>query len=261
MNRRGFLRRGVSGSFLVGAAAGAAAGVAGTVALAPRFLRPAPLPGKLSYAQQGEDLALWQIARNMLGIQQPTYMDIGAHHPVINNNTFYFYERGSRGVLVEPNPALHELLAGLRPRDALLRAGIGVTAQAEADFYIIGGSEDGQLNTFSHEQATALVTRSNGHYRIDKVIKIPLLDINAVMREHWNGAPHVLSMDTEGFDLPILRSIDFARFRPSVVCVETVEIGGRRVLPEIMQFMAQQRYDVRGGSFVNTIFLDRRHTA
>jgi hypothetical protein len=164
-------------------------------------------------------------------------------------------------MLVEPNPALHGLLTAVRPRDTLLGAGIGVTAQAEADFYIIGGSEDGQLNTFSQEQATALVTRSNGHYRIEKVIKVPLLDINEVMRKHWNGAPNLLSLDTEGFDLPILRSVDFERFRPDVICVETVEIGGRRVLPEIGQLLAQKGYEARGGSFVNTIFLDRRHTA
>ena len=259
MERRKFLAKGVSGTFLLGAAAGAAAGVAGTVAVAPKFLRPQPLPGKLSYAQQGEDLALWEILHLVLRIEHPTYMDVGAHHPVFNNNTYYFYERGSRGVLVEPNPGLHGVLEQVRPHDVLVRAGIGVTAQAEADFYIIGGSEDGQLNTFSREQAEALVTRSRGHYSIAKVMKIPLLNINDLMRRHWNGPPNLLSIDTEGFDLQILRSIDFKRMRPDVICVETLEIGGRRVLTEIMQLMAKNGYEARGGSFVNTIFVDRRH--
>jgi FkbM family methyltransferase len=252
-------RRFLSSSFLIGAVGGAAAGVAGTIALAPKLLRPQALPGKLSYAQQGEDIALWQIFSWALGIERPTYMDVGAHHPVFNNNTFYFYERGSRGVLVEPNPALHGVLEQLRPRDVLVRAGIGFTAQAEADFYIIGGSEDAQLNTFSPEQAQALVTRSNGRYRIERVIKIPLLSINELMRKHWNGPPNLLSLDTEGLDLAILRSLDFERLRPDVVCVETVEAGGLRVTAEIMQLMAQKGYDARGGSFVNTIFVDRRH--
>ena len=257
MERRKFL----SSSFLIGAAGGAAAGVAGTVALAPKFLQPQPLPGKLSYAQQGEDIVLWQILRGALGIERPTYMDIGAHHPVFNNNTFYFYERGARGVLVEPNPVLHEVLEQIRPGDALVRAGIGVTAQTEADFYVIGGSEDGQLNTFSREQAETLVTRSSGRYRIAQVLKVPLLNINDLMRKHWNGPPNLLSIDTEGFDLPILRSLDFKRLRPDVICAETLEIGGRRVLPDILQLLVQNGYEVRGGSFVNTIFIDRRHIA
>lgn len=257
MERRKFL----GSSFLIGALGGAAAGVAGSLALAPKFLRPEPLPGKFTYAQQGEDVALWQILRNVLGIEHPTYMDIGAHHPVFNNNTYLLYGRGARGVLVEPNPALHRVLEQLRPRDVLVRAGIGVTAQAEADFYIIGGSPDGQLNTFSREQADTLVARSNGHYRIERVLKIPLLGINELMRKHWNGPPNLLSLDTEGFDLPILRSLDFERLRPDVVCVETLEIGGRRLLGEIPQLMAQKGYEARGGSFVNTIFVDRRHLA
>lgn len=257
MERRKFL----STSFLMGAAGGAAAGAAGTIALAPKLLQHPPLPGKLSYAQQGEDIVLSQILRGVLGIERPTYMDIGAHHPVLSNNTFYLYERGARGVLVEPNPALHELLAQIRPGDALVRAGIGVTAQTEADFYVIGGSEDGQLNTFSREQADVLVKRSNGRYTIAQVLKVPLLNINDLMRKHWNGPPNLLSIDTEGFDLPILRSLDFKRMRPDVICAETVEIGARRVLPDILQLLAQQGYEVRGGSFVNTIFIDRRHVA
>src|SRR5262249_59285673 len=97
-------------------------------------------------------------------------------------------------------------------------------------------------------------------YSIERVIKIPLLNINDVMRQHWNGAPNVLSVDAEGYDLPILRSLDFKRFRPDVIVAETQEILARRLELEILQFMAKQGYDVRGGSFVNTIFVDRRHT-
>src|SRR6185503_3908052 len=234
MERRKFLGKGINTSFLLGLAGGAAAGVAGTVAIAPKFMQPQFLPGKLSYAQQGEDIVLWQIL---------------------------FYGLGSTGVLVEPNPGLHEVLKQVRPRDVLVGAGIGVTAQAEADFYIIGGSEDGQLNTFSREQAETLVARSRGQYSIAKVLKVPLLNINDLMRKHWNGPPNLLSIDTEGFDLQILRSIDFKRMRPDVICVETLEIGGRRVLTEIMQLMAKNGYEARGGSFVNTIFVDRRHLA
>lgn len=259
MDRRKFLGSGVSSTFALGAAAGVAGGAAATIAVAPKLLRPAPLPGKLSYAEAGEDIVLWQIAVGALRIEHPTYMDIGAHHPVVNNNTFFFYERGARGVLVEPNPALHGVLAAVRPGDKLLRAGIGAGEPSTGDYYIIGGSEDGQLNTFSREQVEQLVTRSRGHYRVERVIKVPLLNINDVMREHWNAAPNVLSVDTEGFDLPILRSIDFKRFRPDVIVAETGELGGQRLEVEILEFLVQQGYQVRGGSFVNTIFVDRRH--
>jgi hypothetical protein len=60
--------------------------------------------------------------------------------------------------------------------------------------------------------------------------------------------------DTEGFDLPILRSIDWKRYRPAVVCVEAT--GGAR--QPILELMAALDYDVRGSTFGNTIFVDHR---
>ena len=259
MERRKFLGKGVSGTFLIGAAAGVPAGVAGTLAVASNLLRDC-LPVNSSYAQQGEDIALHHILRTVLNAKVPTYLDVGAHHPITGNNTYFLYERGARGVLVEPNPAFHGLLEKERPRDALVRAGIGVTAQTEADYYVIGPG-DGQLNTFSREQAEKLVATSKGDLRIERVMKLPLLSINELMLKHWNGPPNLLSLDTEGFDLPILRSLDFDRLRPDVICAETLEIGGHRLLTDIPQFMAQKGYEARGGSFINTIFIDRRHVA
>ena len=50
--------------------------------------------------------------------------------------------------------------------------------------------------------------------------------------------------------------MDFTRFRPAVICVETLIAGTRQHIPEIPAFMATKNYVVRGASFVNTIFVD-----
>jgi hypothetical protein len=70
----------------------------------------------------------------------------------------------------------------------------------------------------------------------------------------------VLSIDTEGYELAILKSIDFSRLRPNVVCVDTLEFNSRRVRTAVLELMAAKGYDIRGATFVNTIFVDRRHT-
>jgi hypothetical protein len=80
--------------------------------------------------------------------------------------------------------------------------------------------------------------------------------VNRVIVEHLAGrAPDLLSIDTEGLDLAILRALDFARFRPRVVCAETSEVDGS-VDQELIDLMRAKGYDVRGGTFVNTIFVD-----
>jgi len=54
-----------------------------------------------------------------------------------------------------------------------------------------------------------------------------------------------------------LRTLDFARFKPHVVCVETSVLSGA-VDREIAHLLEKKGYTVRGGSFPNTIFLDDR---
>jgi FkbM family methyltransferase len=211
--------------------------------------------GNESFSQCGEDLVV-AFALGYLGADSHmTYLDVGANDPVQLNNTYYFYLRGHRGVLVEPNRALCQLLREKRPDDKVLEAGIGVTAAREADYYIM--NFDG-LNTFSKEEADHQVASSKGNISISEVVKMPLLNINDVMVQHFHGPPTFLSIDTEGLDLAILRSIDYGRFRPKIICAETLVSSSRQTRREIPEFMATQGYVARGGSFVNTIFIDSK---
>lgn len=218
---------------------------------APRNLQRG---GNLSYAQCGEDLIIQFIFR-YLGLHQMTYLDIGAHDPTLINNTYLFYTLGYRGVLVEPNVALSGRLREVRPEDTTLVAGIGVTAAREADYYLMTESS---WNTFSKEEAEHQVEATKGRVSIKEVVKVPLLDINDVMDEHFKGAPEFVSIDAEGLHLALLKAIDYQRFRPRAICVETLVSGTNLTIPEIPAFMEQQGYVERGRSFVNTIFVDSR---
>jgi len=209
---------------------------------------------RVSYAEQGEDLVMQNLLA-MAGIAKPSYLDIGAYHPVFKNNTFLFYLAGGRGVLVEPNPRYATFSTSARPGDTVLEVGIGVTSQAEADYYVMDG--DGQLNTFSKKEADDLVAIDRR--RIEKVIKRRLMKIGDVIDAHFKGgAPDIVSIDVEGMDLAILGTLDFDRHRPKVLCVETAELTTGLVSREIVELMRSKGYTARGGSFPNTVFLDDR---
>lgn len=250
-------------SFLLGALGGVAVG--GAAGFLARGTFPAPAPTLVvpataeSYAQQGEDLIVAEILRKHLGIFLPTYVDIGAHDPVIGSNTYYFYVRGARGLLVEPNPFYADKLRKARPGDQVLEAGIGPgDKETLADYYIVHG--DGQLNTFSKAQADAIV-KQQGPQAIERVTQVRLVNVNAALAEHFSsGGPDFISIDTEGLDLDILRSLDFTRFRPKVVCAETCKMDGT-VDQEMLVLMAARGYDARGGTFINTVFVDRQALA
>ena len=250
--------------FLVGNLSGASLGLAATLA-SDRFGRkdaakaPAPTPGlpagvQASFAQQGEDLVVRQILNEVLKIEHPSYIDIGAWDPIVDSNTYLFYLTGGAGVLVEPNPQFAERLKTVRPRDTVLGIGIGVTDQTEADYYVMAIP---QTNTFSKEQADKLVAAAGKQF-LKEVIKLPLVNVNRVLAENFETAPNFFSIDIEGLDLEILKTLDFGRFRPQVFCVETIETVSRRFETEVVDFMRANDYAWRGGSFVNSIFIDRR---
>lgn len=211
--------------------------------------------GITSYSQYGEDLICSNIFQ-FLKIQNPTYIDIGANHPIMGNNTYYFYKNGSRGILIEPNPAMYKLLTTKRNGDKVLNCGIGVTTTREADFYMIDNGEIG-WDTFSKDDAENAEKVSNGKHKITKIIKIPLVNINEVFQKYLNGkAPDLCSIDVEGFEMPILKSINFHRFRPVVFCIETVMYDSFDSSDSIIRFMRSKNYTMRGRNIVNLVFVD-----
>jgi hypothetical protein len=60
---------------------------------------------------------------NILQIPKPTYIDIGTNHPYKCNNTFYFYNRGSKGVCIEPDQQFAPLIKKYRKRDVFFANG------------------------------------------------------------------------------------------------------------------------------------------
>ena len=56
--------------------------------------RYAPRGAKFTFAASGEDVLIAQAIKHF-NIQKPTYIDIGAHHPIFGNNTYLLYLQGS----------------------------------------------------------------------------------------------------------------------------------------------------------------------
>lgn len=211
-----------------------------------------------SYSQSGEDIIISDLF-NRLQIKEPRYLDIGANDPVALNNTYRIYLRGGSGVCVEPNPVLCKKIHTKRKRDICLNAGVAFSNDKEADFYIYPEEFNG-LNTFSREEAEFWSKEGNaeiGRHEVEKVVKMPLLDINQLMEDYFKPHPNLVSIDVEGFDFDILKRIDFNRFKPEVFCIETLGfIDNNREIKKtaIIQFFLDKGYFVYADTYINTIF-------
>src|SRR5262245_21135095 len=87
--------------------------------------------GMISYAQNGEDVLLERLFRD---VPVGTYIDVGANDPVDFSVTKHFYDRGWRGINIEPGPQAFARLCAQRPRDLNLNLGLA-EVEGAACFY------------------------------------------------------------------------------------------------------------------------------
>lgn len=208
---------------------------------------------QVSYAQCGEDLIVDFIFR-ALKKTKITYLDIGAHHPTYLSNTYLLYSKGNKGVCIEPDPILSEKIRRRRSRDTVLNIGIAANDDASAEFFIMTTPT---LSTFSRDEAKRY--ESYGQQKVEKVIQVPCLNVNTIMKKYFPCTVDFVSIDVEGKDLEILQSFDFFSYRPAVFCLETLsytEDKSEKKLMDIIDFMLSKNYFIYADTYINTIFVD-----
>jgi FkbM family methyltransferase len=208
---------------------------------------------RVSYSQCGEDM-ICDFLFSWLGVKHISYLDIGAHHPKWLSNTYYFYDRGYRGVLIEPDEDLCVGLRRERPGDTILNLAVAASGENEVNMYVMTSRT---LNTLDRTQADELV--AGGREKIEDIRSVRLSGINAILKDQFGTSkPNLVSLDIEGLDYEILSAWDFALFRPEVFCVETLtytEDNSERKLVEIIDLMNSKGYRVYADTYVNTIFV------
>lgn len=213
------------------------------------------LKSKVSYSQSGEDIIIDYLFTS-IGITTPSYIDIGANQPVKGNNTYLFYLKGSKGICIEPDISLIASLKKSRPKDVILNIGISTTKTELADFYYFKGQYNA-WNTFSKEDAMKKSTESGISF---EQTKVELDTINNIAEKHQFNKVNFLSIDVEGLDLAILKSIDYNVISPEVICVETILFSINNTIQknnDIVDFMLSKNYIVYADTNLNTIFFKK----
>lgn len=200
-------------------------------------------------SQCGEDL----IIESLIPFQKDgLYVDVGANHPIKYSNTFLFKMKGWKGINIEPNPRRMKLFNILRRKDINLNIGIG-SEKSEMDFYVF---DEHTLSTFDINSVNEF--KKIGH-KVKKVIKVNILPLKDIFEKHCiNKQIDILSIDTEGYDLEVLKSNDWNMFRPRFVIIETLEYrkdGEGNKLNDIFDpFMENIRYRKIADTYINTIY-------
>ena len=172
-------------------------------------------PLMLSYAQNLED---YHLSLAFAGEDTGFYIDIGAGHPIADNVSFWFYERGWQGIVVEPQPDLAALYGRLRPRDVVVCALLGA-ASGERDFYLVDRLHGLSTTVERHAQAA---TKFGVAYR---TVRMPVTTLARLCEQHNLHQIDFLKIDVEGAEAEVLLGGDWQRLRPRIIVAEAVTPG------------------------------------
>ena len=217
----------------------------------PRYLCEVP-----SFSQAGEDGILRFLFLDLhINLGNVSYLDIGARHPTNGSNTFLFYINGSRGVCVEADRTATHLIKEIRPRDQVLNVAISNSNEKYGYLYFMesGGS------TLDQDEANKRVNL--GQAKIEEVIEVLLMDINTVIEQNFDKYPDFLSIDIEGLDLSVLKTMNFEKYPIPVICAETCSYSTNHIRPKdhsIANFLISKGYETYADTYVNTIFVNKK---
>lgn len=168
--------------------------------------------GGFTYSQHGEDLMIVNLF-DLAGIQRPSFLDVGAHHPLVISNTALLYERGSRGINIEANPNLFPEFQRQRPEDINLQVAVGPAA-GRMPLYMVDPTSG--LNSLIKSE----VEKQSGK-SVNLAVEVDVVTLNSIVDKHWKGEfPDFLSIDVEGMDLEVLSGADFSKSKPKVIIAE-----------------------------------------
>ncbi len=170
---------------------------------------------KLSYAQNLEDYHLELMFADQVS---GTYVDVGGGHPVADNVSFWFYLKGWRGLIVEPQAALAEAYKHIRPRDRIFQ-GLAGTEEGNVAFHQVEGLHG--LSSL-HQDAAERAKQYGASYR---TIQMPMRRLDNLIADAGIGSIDFLKIDVEGAEDKVLAGLDLKAVRPKVIVVEAVNPG------------------------------------
>lgn len=201
-----------------------------------------------TYSQMGEDLEIDKLV-NYKG--KGFYIDVGANDSKRFSNTMRFYKRGWYGINIEPDTNKYKQLRKKRPRDINLNIGVS-TKPGKLKFFVFSPDT---LSTFSPLEARKKLSEG---YKVVKELFIDTQQLTQVIQKYCKNIDiDFITVDTEGYDMEVLKSLSWERFRPKLVCVETVnqeKHGNNDNLESIDTYLIKQGYEKSYDNGLNTIY-------
>ena len=174
------------------------------------YYRPKIFFPKTSYSTFGEDLFISKFFKNK---KKGFYVDVGCYHPIVGSNTQILFKKKWNGINVDVSPLSVELFKKARPKDININLAVS--------------DKKGVLKLYFRKQINMLNTTNKDiakkHFKNGfKVKKIKSDTLNSILDKsnYKNRKIDFLNLDVEGNELNVLKSLNFKKYVPTLICVE-----------------------------------------
>ena len=150
------------------------------------------------------------------------FIDIGAYDGIKFSNSFYFEKNKNwKGVCVEPNKQVFDKLQ--QNRKCNLINGVISEIDGQVEYMRVDGEGEmlsGIVNNFA-EKHIDRIEKSVEKFGGEKIVEtVDSYSIKSVIKQYNITKVSLLSIDTEGSEIQILKSFPFEQIRPTIILVE-----------------------------------------
>ena len=205
------------------------------------------------YSNWGIDLLIKDILKNQK--EKGIYIDVGSHHPLINNNTYILYKRGWKGINVDLDFNSIDMFNYFRPEDHNIQIALS-NKISFTDLYF-----------FHNRAAKNTITKSRG--KGAKSIKRVKTDtLNNIIKNSKINTKKIdfLSIDVEGNELNVLKGLNFKKYRPKIISIEFIKPNVKEFYQhdiknifksDIYKFMISKKYKLVNWIHDDLIFISK----
>lgn len=210
----------------------------------------------MSYSQFGEDLHIASYYDRLayekhVQIKAGCIVDVGAFSPVMFSNTYYFYKRGWSSINIDATPGSKAIFDRIRPKDTNLELAIA-TSSGTGTFYSFGAPC--VFNTMDPESAQKAESMTG---IVPKQYQVEKWRLEDVLDRYLNGRSfELLTIDAEGYDIEILESNDFSKYRPRLIMVEVHGASLETIRDnEVIRYCTHRGYELYSWINPNLLFV------
>jgi len=173
------------------------------------------------YSQFGQDRFLETTI--FRGYKNGVFMDIGAHDGITINNTLYFEKNNNWvGINIEPNRRVFDLLVANRPDSININCAIS-NSNGEGEFFQNSGYTEmisGLKAFYEHRHMARLLNENLEYGGTTEIVDVQTRTFNFICEEYDLTHINYLSIDVEGGEYEIIKTINFNKVFIDVIMFE-----------------------------------------